>query len=500
MNTKKNESLKLVLVLFTTIVLFVFFALSTYKQYGITSDEFSSYISGQIWYEYFQNKPITNNLVRYNPILNEHYRLYSMFLYIIVGSMNYELFHLMNLLFFIPVLVFAILLFKYLKINNWYSVIPVVFILLTPRILGDIPANPKDMPFTVAYFISIALIFIFTQADSKTNIYLKNIILGLLFGYTQSLRPLGFTLYPIYFIWSLISARQSREKRINLVFETVTIFFIGMFVMTATWPAIGYNFLANFKKYLSLGTDFNLWEGKILYFGQELSSKQIPWHYLPVWLFITTPISHMAMLVIGLFLAIKKKLQPLHIYLFLVLGLNLALYFFIRPTLYNGVRHYSFLVLLSSYLAGLILVTLITNLPKIRKYLLMAAVGLYLTVTLFTMYKLHPFENIYFNELSGGLQNASKNFDVDYWDMTYIEAANIFKHQSNVQKNSTIFSCGARSALNYYLGTNVEIVKNVENANYIFCNPREYEKLNTNAKVIFTVERLSVPLIIVAQQ
>lgn len=499
MNTLKNESLKLVLVLFTALILFSIFALSTYKQYGITSDEFSSYISGQIWYEYFQNKPITNNLVRYNPILNEHYRFYSMILYMIVGSMNYASYHLLNLLFFIPVIVFAVYLFRYLKTNNWYSIIPIVFIFLTPRILGDIPANPKDMPFTVAYFVSVSLIFIFTRADNKTNSYLKTILLGLLFGYTQSLRPLGFTLYPIYFTWYLIATKQSREKNINLVFETVTIFLIGMFFMTATWPAIGYNFLANFKKYLSLGTDFNLWEGKIFYFGNELGSKQIPWHYLPVWLFITTPISHMVMLIVGLFLAVKKKLQPLHIYIFLVLGLNLGLYFLIRPTLYNGVRHYSFLVLLGSYLAGLILVTLIKNLPKIRKYLLMGAMGLYLTVTLFTMYKLHPFENIYFNELSGGLRGASKNFDVDYWDMTYIEAANIFKQQSDVQENVTIFSCGARSALNYYLGTNIEIVKNVENADYIFCDSKSYETLNTNAEVIFSVERLSVPLVVVAK-
>jgi hypothetical protein len=40
---------------------------------------------------------------------------------------------------------------------------------------------------------------------------------------------------------------------------------------------------------------------------------------------------------------------------------------------------------------------------------------------------LYPFQNLYFNELTGGLKGAHGRFDTDYWGQTYKEATEWLK-------------------------------------------------------------------------
>ena len=32
------------------------------------------------------------------------------------------------------------------------------------------------------------------------------------------------------------------------------------------------------------------WPGQVVYFGQRLPGPQPPWHYIPVWIIISTPL------------------------------------------------------------------------------------------------------------------------------------------------------------------------------------------------------------------
>lgn len=482
------------------ILVYIFWAALTYKNYAITSDEFSSYISGQIWFEYFQNKQITYNLARYHPLVNEHYRFYPMVLYILIGNIKYELFHLLNMLAFIPAIIAAWILALKNNKNAYVAIVPILFIFLTPRILGDIPNNPKDMPFAIAYFFTLAVIYTtrFTQETWKNN--LKILALGLLIGFSQSLRPLGFGLYLIYFFWNFPKDIKNKAEIGKLITESIIIFLIGLFTMAVTWPAIGANFGANLKKYLSLGVDFNLWEGTVLYFGKEFSAGKLPWHYLFVWLGITLPVTHLVFFFSGIHQIIKKRASNVQIYLYFTIGLNLLLHLVLKPNLYNGIRHYDYLVLLISFAAGISLVNFYKTLNKKYSLAITAGIILYAGITLNNIAKLFPYQNLYFNEIVHGVQGAQNNFDVDYWDVVYKDAAKYLDANINNNEVLAVYSCGARTALDYYLGQQIDQKKNASEAQYLICDPKGYEQLKNGFKILTKIEKANVPLVVIGRR
>ncbi|NMB69726.1 hypothetical protein GYA27_00790 [candidate division WWE3 bacterium] len=472
----------------------------TYRNYAITSDEFSSYISGQIWFEYFQNKQITYNLARYHPLVNEHYRIYPMILYILIGNIKYELFHLLNMLAFIPVIITAWILALKNNKKIYATLIPVLFILLTPRILGDIPNNPKDMPFAISYFLTLAVIYITksTQETWKNN--LKILVLGLLMGFSQSLRPLGFGLYIIYFFWNFPKDLKSKAEIGKLITESIIIFLIGLLTMAVTWPAIGANFAANLKKYLSLGVDFNLWEGTVLYFGKEFSAGMIPWHYLFVWLGITLPLSHLIFFFSGIYSIIKKRASNIQIYLYFTIGLNLLLHLILKPNLYNGIRHYDYLVLLISFAAGISLVNFYKTLNKKYFWGITTVLILYTGLTLNNISKLFPYQNLYFNEIVHGIKGAQNKFDVDYWDVAYKDAANYLAANTSTNEVLAVYSCGAHTAMDYYLGQRIDQKKNASEAQYLICDPKGYERLKNGFNILTKIEKDKTPLVVIGRR
>jgi len=45
---------------------------------------------------------------------------------------------------------------------------------------------------------------------------------------------------------------------------------------------------------------YNLNAGFVRYFGSEISGRKLPWHYIPVWMVITTPPLYLALSITGL--------------------------------------------------------------------------------------------------------------------------------------------------------------------------------------------------------
>ena len=42
------------------------------------------------------------------------------------------------------------------------------------------------------------------------------------------------------------------------------------------------------------------WGGSVLYMGNTIEAKNLPWHYLPVYILITTPIFYSVLVFIGI--------------------------------------------------------------------------------------------------------------------------------------------------------------------------------------------------------
>ncbi len=205
------------------IILYVFLAVSTYKDFGLTWDEPVNYNRGVRAYSHIfhkqvnrpfdfnkqdgsrdiQSKPMSAQgdfTITYRSLYDFcHYSgFYPMLLFMLNKDKSIDRYHLLNTLLALPVFVaLYFVLFKQYR-NQYVAIMGRVLLFLMPRFTGDIPANPKDTPFAVMYFISCVAIYCLASYRKSFG---KILTLGLLFGISQNLRTVGITLYAILFIF-----------------------------------------------------------------------------------------------------------------------------------------------------------------------------------------------------------------------------------------------------------------------------------------------------------
>jgi len=126
--------------------------------------------------------------------------------------------------------------------------------------------------------------------------------------------------------------------------------------------------------------------------------------------------------------------------------------------------------------------------------------GLFL---LFKTINLFPYTNLYFNELAGNPKKIPYQFDYDYWDTTYKSAAEYFSKEiipNHKPEGSavSVYSCGARTALDYYLQDQIVQKKNPADAEYVICDPIGYSRLNSHFNILTTIEKSGVPVIVIS--
>ena len=92
-----------------------------------------------------------------------------------------------------------------------------------------------------------------------------------------------------------------------------------------------------------------------------------------------------------------------------------------HPTAYNVLRHFAFVLPPLAILAGLGLSqSAVRHRPRARTVVAaMIVAGCLLPVA--RIAQLHPYEYVYFNDLSGGVRAAASRFELDYWGTSFTE-------------------------------------------------------------------------------
>ena len=163
------------------LLLYIIFSFITYKDYGMTMDEYFVYTRGQYFYTKVRgNDPLLQKAFAIKEDNNENLLYYnssySAILYALNNDKTYENYHLLNLLFasFIFLFIYEVLLSLYKK--PLLAIIGPLILFFTPRFLGAIPANPKDIPFAIFYFISLISMFLLKSKDEKIRILIIGIL------------------------------------------------------------------------------------------------------------------------------------------------------------------------------------------------------------------------------------------------------------------------------------------------------------------------------------
>jgi hypothetical protein len=497
-------------LLFT--LFYVVFSFLTYKDYGITFDEKVEYDAGAYLVKYYltpTSQQYVNEMVNHGPINIEtrhlplfsvYSRIYTMVLSLINFKFYFEWFHLLNLLFGYLLFLFSYLFFTQSRYKPNRAVLAPVMLFLSPYVLGHIPANPKDIPFAWAYLGSLYFIHFF--GIKKYDFRIKTLVLGIVFGITISLRAVGLTLLVISFVYDLIYQKKTFFQTItDSLFITITSFLIWIIAM----PWLGSNFYANFINAVFNATAYSEWKGTLFYLGNFITKYEIPWHYLFVLLLVKVTLPVLIFFFLGSYVFIKqlvKKVKPgsMEALLFGAIYFNLLIYLVTKPVVYNGIRHFLYLVVLVVLFSTIYLVKLL-DLNKGRRAV-SALVGLYLVFTAYRMVILHPYEYVYFNELTLGLRGAQYSFQMDYWGASYKEASEyaINLAQKNNLSDLKVFSCDSRFAVDYYSKFIFHLVGAPREADIIFCDNFRDDIRNLSQPVIHTINREGVPLLYIRAQ
>ena len=338
--------------------------------------------------------------------------------------------HTLSHLFFLVGGFFCYLLVRRMGLGRPLALFAMLLFVLHPRIWAHSFFNTKDVPFLSMFMITLFLI----QRAFRKEDFAAFLSCGVAVGLLTNIRILGVMLFAAVLgmrLLDLFHASDRRERKRVVVSASL---FIGAsaLVLYATWPYLWSNPLGHFAEAFARMADHpevihNLFQ------GERIVSSDVPPHYIPVWLSISSP--PFVLLLGGLGLAaILRRISaqprvawqngPLRFQMLLTISLLLPLLavVLLESNLYNGWRQMYFLhapiILLAA--TGLHwLVGLQKNGTMRVASCGLAGAGLLATVSAMGFF--HPNQPIYFNFLVDRKTpgRLSTQFDMDYYETTF---------------------------------------------------------------------------------
>ena len=424
--------------------------LCTFKDYGVTWDASVHARYGELVVDYFrsgfQDKACNSflNLRYYGPLFDAATAL----VYDYFKTPKYETRHLC-------VALMALLslpgLFLYAKRFHMLHVaaFSVLSLVTLPRFYGHAFINFKDMPF--ACFFVWSMVAISGAITRKTLAWRWVVFCGVAIGLTLAVRVGGFLLFFFLVagrIFAQISSGPGSWKQAIVEYDAreslkaLTLIVIAWALMVSVWPWSHENLILNPLRSFGMMSKFS-WVYSVLFEGTVFQSNQLPWYYLGKYILITTPVFHLAFALLGLIMSIVFQIKNFRSHesrqgfltqLWLVAPI---IYFSLcRPNVYDGLRHFLFILPALAVFAGLgagcVLQWASTH-GKLRFMPVLVCVLFLLPVK--DLVRLHPYQATYFNALVGGVGEAWKEYETDYWASSYKEAMEWVDRQAERQGN-----------------------------------------------------------------
>jgi hypothetical protein len=429
----QRQSLDLLTIGFFLVLLVV--GVVVHRDYGLHWDSWSQYEVGKLNYEFItgQSSALKDYPYRYyGPIFEV--LLYSLTSWMPVREMFFTQ-HLLNFLcFFIGLIFFYFLALDIFK-GKRLAFIGCLFIALSPRILADSFYNTKDIPFMSAFIIAVYTLTRLIEKMKIREIFIHSIVSAVLI----SIRLQGIMILPMTILFlakGLLIKRTSIHRR-HYLWSGLIYLVLAMGLTILFFPNLWDNPLGELQFGLSQLSRFPWSGGLVLYRGQMVSASGLPWHYLPVWVVLTTPVVISILFVIGIFWQGFKSIRNYVPQLFeeagflislLWLIIPLAVVIFLNSVLYDGWRHVFFIypayIIIALYgLKNLFSIHVNGTRQKFIQTTILFFVFFGLLSPLSFMIRNHPFENVYFNSLAGSDYRIIKQrYEMDYWGLSYHQA------------------------------------------------------------------------------
>ncbi len=160
--------------------------------------------------------------------------------------------------------------------------------------------------------------------------------------------------------------------------------------------------------------------------GNVYEMAHVPRLYVPIYILIRVPLVMLFGATLGMMLVLlprlaigSTQLQQRDIGLVLLtVILPLACQAIWGGPAFDGLRHFLFVIPALAILAGIGLDTTLTALATYNRAVASGALGAVtacLLLNAFTLFRLHPYEYLFYNASVGGLEGASRRYVLDYW-------------------------------------------------------------------------------------
>ncbi len=441
---KKNQKTKKFITLAFFVIVYLV-GLRIHPDYGMSVDEQIQHVHGYVAADYIaesilpsiKNLEIFKGIPPYPEYIGSNYGVLFHLPFLLIEKTFYldantpafwKFKHLYTFMWF-----YVGLIFLYKLIANkygWeYGLLGCLFMLLSPRIFAHSFFNVKDL-----VFLSTTIIcFYYSFKFFKNHNLINALLLSLSLAVCINVRVVGIMFLFMVLFFTIFDFFKSKEQITKKQYVSLCILpFLTLFLTVLFWPAAWENPIKFLIDTIFLKADFS-WQGTVLYMGNFIKAQEVPWHYIPTWLLITTPVMYLLLFMAGfvstvkIFLNNKIKLysnnsEKEDVFSLLVFFVPILAVIILNSPLYDGWRHMYFLyvpfILISikglkffyNYFSTL---NIRKNISKFLLYMICGFFILGMGNTAFWMFKNHPFQHVYFNILAGS--NIENNYERDYW-------------------------------------------------------------------------------------
>jgi hypothetical protein len=318
---------------------------------------------------------------------------------------------------------------------------------LCPIFYGHMFMNPKDAPFAVA--MVILMMGLVRLADEYPQPAPRTIlIVGIGAGLSIGSRILGglALVYAIAGFMPLFvdefntqGPSEAIRRFVHVLYVLLPGLVLGYLVMGLIWPWSIIEFDNPFRAVTYFSHFFEKpW--KEMFDGALVSVPDMPWSYLPTLFALQLPEVLLLLLAVGIagtFALLPRGEVPARrktILLMLTLAATLPIAIAIvkRPALYNGIRHFIFVIPPMTILGGIAFGWIMNWLGAKRRNWQPAALAVFafgLLLSLGEMIRLHPYQYTHFNYIAGTVRGADTRFMLDYWGLAFKQASDGLREQ-----------------------------------------------------------------------
>jgi len=503
----------------------VVLVLLTFRDYGVTWDEDAHNWYGNFVLDYYLSFFIDQNALHWRDLYN-----YGAIFDTLAAALNrvspigiYETRHLLNALVGILGLVGCCKLGHAMG-GARTGFLAALFLLLTPNYYGQMFNNPKDIPFAVgvvwATYYMVRIVPVLPRPPLRLLIKF-----GVVVGMTMGVRIGGLMLL-CYFglllavdgIWRTIATRRAslliESARIALWRVLFPAVVFAYPVMLLFWPWGQTDPIENPLRALAFFSH-QTFPFSTLFAGRFVPASDLPWTYLPTYIALALPELVLVLLLCAPVLAgtailrewphLRREPALTHFVLGLGIAFPVAFTIAINAVLFDGMRHFIFVLPLIAVAAALVADQACTRLARLPRWwpiyvmLLIYGIG-HISI----MVMLHPNQYVYYNAFVGGVDGAQQKFKLDYWANSYAEAVQGLENYLYAaygpdfeDREFTVAVCGPPISADYYFPENFRFTRQRFQADFFIAFTKDNCDRSLPGRPIYRVERMGALLSVV---